>query len=109
MVSNTCGNDDSGFIQALDCSGDGPRIPLLAVSPFSRGGHTHSYGDHASLVKFIERNWGLSPLSDRSRDNLPNPATGDNNNNPYVPQNMPALSDLFDMFNFQNAQGNVGN
>jgi len=56
MVSNTCGNYDSGFIQALDCSGDGPRIPLLAVSPFSRGGHTHSYGDHASLVKFIERN-----------------------------------------------------
>jgi len=58
MVSNTCGNYDSGFIQALDCSGDGPRIPLLAVSPFSRGGHTHSYGDHASLVKFIERNLG---------------------------------------------------
>lgn len=97
---------DSGFIQTLDFFGDGPRIPLLAVSPFSRGGHVkHSYGDHASLVKFIERNWGLSPLTGRSRDNLPNPVT--DRGNPYVPQNMPAISDLFDMFNFQggNAQG----
>lgn len=92
---------DSGFIQAVDFFGDGPRIPLLAVSPYSKGGHIkHSYSDHASLVKFIERNWGLSPLSGRSRDNLPNPAF--DINNPYVPKNMPALSDLFDMFNFQN-------
>ncbi|PYT88478.1 MAG: phosphoesterase [Acidobacteria bacterium] len=101
---------DSGFIQALDFFGDGPRIPLLAISPFSRGGHIkHSYGDHASLVKFIERNWGLSPLSSRSRDNLPNPQFDENN--PYVPHNMPALSDLFDMFNFRsdNARSDVDN
>lgn len=34
-----------------------------------------------------------------NRDNLPNPVfdSGD----PYVPQNMPAISDLFEMFNFQ--------
>jgi phospholipase C len=57
----------------------------------------HSYNDHASVVKFIERNWGLSPLTGRSRDNLPNPIhTG----NPYVPDNMPAVGDLFDMFDF---------
>lgn len=101
---------DSGFIQALDFFGDGPRIPLLAVSPFSKGGHIkHSYGDHASLVKFIERNWGLGPLSGRSRDNLPNPQFDESN--PYVPHNMPALSDLFDMFNFQNpnARSDVDN
>ena len=101
---------DSGFIQTLDFFGDGPRIPLLAVSPFSRGGHIkHAYGDHASLVKFIERNWGLGPLSDRSRDNLPNPVV--DSDNPYVPQNMPAIGDLFDMFNFQggNAQGGPNN
>src|SRR5262249_25952767 len=29
---------DSGFIQPLDYFGDGPRIPLIAVSPFSKGG-----------------------------------------------------------------------
>jgi phospholipase C len=90
---------DSGFIQPLDFFGDGPRIPLVVVSPYSTGGHVvHSYGDHASILKFIERNWYLLPLTGRSRDNLPNPHT--DKDNPYVPVNSPAISDLFDMFDF---------
>jgi phospholipase C len=90
---------DSGFFQPLDFFGDGPRIPLLVVSPFSRGGKVvHSYNDHASVVKFIERNWDLKPLTHRSRDNLPNPKM--NSANPYVPANMPAVGDLFDLFDF---------
>jgi phospholipase C len=90
---------DSGFMQPLDFFGDGPRIPFIVVSPFSRGGKVvHSYNDHASVVKFIERNWGLKPLTQRSRDNLPNPVMHDDN--PYVPRNMPAIGDLFDMFDF---------
>ena len=90
---------DSGFIQPVDFFGTGPRIPMIAVSPFSRRGHiTHVYGEHSSFVKFVERNWYLGKLSERSRDNLPNPrADGDN---PYVPVNMPAIGDLFDMFDF---------
>ncbi len=90
---------DSGFIQPLDFFGDGPRIPLLILSPYTAGGKVnHSYADHVSLLKFIERNWFLAPLTDRSRDNLPNPRLrpGD----PYVPANMPALDDLFDAFDF---------
>jgi phospholipase C len=90
---------DSGFIQPLDFFGDGPRIPLIVISPFSRGGKVmHSYNDHASIVKFIERNWDLKPLTHRSRDNLHNPKM--NSANPYVPVNMPAVGDLFDMFDF---------
>jgi phospholipase C len=90
---------DSGFIQPLDFFGDGPRIPLIIVSPFTKGGHVnHTYADHASIVKFIERNWNLKPLTDRSRDNLPNPIQ--HANNPYVPINSPAVGDLFDMFHF---------
>ena len=90
---------DSGFMQPIDFFGDGPRIPLIIVSPFTRGGHvSHSYTDHASIVKFIERNWRLKPLTGRSRDNLPNPVVDDGN--PYVPLNMPAVGDLFDMFRF---------
>ena len=58
----------------------------------------HSYADHASILKFIERNWGLQPLTSRSRDNLPNPVSAVGN--PYVPLNMPAIGDLFDMFDF---------
>ena len=90
---------DSGYIQPLDFFGDGPRIPMIAVSPFSRGGHiSHSYSDHVSILKFIERNWDLNPLTRRSRDNFPNPRADEDN--PYVPRNSPALGDLFDLFNF---------
>ena len=90
---------DSGYIQPLDFFGDGPRIPLIAVSPFTRGGHiSHSYSDHVSILKFIERNWDLKPLTHRSRDNFPNPVVDDEN--PYVPLNSPALGDLFDLFDF---------
>jgi phospholipase C len=90
---------DSGYIQPLDFFGDGPRIPLIAVSPFTRGGHiSHTYTDHVSILKFIERNWGLKPLTRRSRDNFPNPISDDENT--YVPKNSPAIGDLFDLFNF---------
>jgi phospholipase C len=90
---------DSGFIQPLNFFGDGPRIPLLVVSPYSMGGKVvHSYNDQASVVKFIERNWGLGKISDRSLDNLPNPVM--DKKNLWVPTNMPAIGDLFDMFDF---------
>jgi phospholipase C len=89
---------DSGFFQPVDFFGDGPRIPMIVVSDYSRGGKVvHSYADHASFVKFIERNWHLNPLTGRSRDNLPNPT---HTKNAYVPDNMPAIGDLFDMFDF---------
>jgi phospholipase C len=96
---------DSGYIQPVDYFGDGTRIPMLVVSKFSQGGHvSHEYSDHASVVKFIERNWSLPTLSARTRDNLPNPKTSEDN--PYVPQNRPALGDLWG--NFQFADGNGG-
>jgi len=93
---------DSGYIQSIDFFGDGPRMPLIILSPYSTGGKIyHNYGDHVSLLKFIERNWSLKPLTSRSRDNLPNPTFA--KNNPYVPTNSPALSDLFDAFDFSHA------
>jgi phospholipase C len=90
---------DSGFVQPLDFFGDGTRIPLIIVSPYTTGGHVnHGYADHVSILKFIERNWSLNPVTNRSRDNLPNPQT--TADDPYVPTNMPALTDLWDAFNF---------
>ncbi|BFG75553.1 alkaline phosphatase family protein [Paraburkholderia terrae] len=90
---------DSGYIQPLDFFGDGPRIPMIVVSPYSRGGRVvHQYSDHASIVKFIERNWHLKPITHRSRDNLPNPIQLQTH--PYVPVNAPAIGDLFDAFEF---------
>jgi len=92
---------DSGFIQPVDFFGTGPRIPMIAVSRYSTGGHvSHVYSEHSSFVKFVERNWMLgTTLSDRSRDNLPNPVQGGDQH--YVPRNMPAIGDLFDLFNFK--------
>jgi phospholipase C len=93
------GSWDSGYLQPLDFFGDGPRIPLIVVSQYSKGGKVvHSYTDHVSILKFIERNWTLAPLTGRSRDNLPNPISVPGN--PYVPTNSPAIGDLFDMFTF---------
>jgi phospholipase C len=90
---------DSGYVQPLDFFGDGTRIPLIVVSAYNKPGYiSHEYADHVSIIKFIERNWGLSPITGRSRDNFPNPIV--NSANPYVPVNSPALGDLFDLFTF---------
>lgn len=90
---------DSGYVQPLDFFGDGTRIPLIVVSPYAKPGHVaHEYSDHVSLLKFIERNWSLTPVTTRSRDNFPNPVTTPDN--PYAPTNSPALDDLFGMFDF---------
>ncbi len=90
---------DSGYVQPVDFFGDGTRIPMIVVSPLAKKGHvSHDYTDHVSILKFIERNWNLKPVTNRSRDNLPNPVV--RNDNPYVPVNSPAIGDMFDMFDF---------
>jgi phospholipase C len=91
---------DSGYVQPLDFFGDGTRIPLIVASPYTKPGHiSHNYADHVSILKFIERNWGLPTISGRSRDNLPHP-TYNTAVSHYAPTNSPAISDLFDLFNF---------
>jgi phospholipase C len=96
---------DSGYVQPLDFFGDGTRIPLIVVSKYTKPGHiSHSYADHVSVLKFIERNWNLPTISGRSRDNLPNPKQEDS---VYAPTNSPAIGDLFDLFDFD--KGHDGN
>jgi phospholipase C len=93
---------DSGYIQPVSFFGDGTRVPLIVVSPYAKPGHvSHTYEDHVSILKFIERNWNLPTLSARSLDNLPNPTA--RRGNPYVPVNRPAIGDLFDLFDFHHA------
>ena len=68
--------------------------------PIRSAGHiSHDYTDHVSILKFIEKNWGVAPVTQRSRDNLPNPRAEASNS--YVPVNTPAIGDLFDLFDFQ--------
>jgi phospholipase C len=93
---------DSGYVQPVSFFGDGTRVPMIVVSPFAKPGFiSHTYTDHVSVLKFIERNWRLQPLSSRSLDNLPNPKSG--HGNPYVPVNKPSIGDLFDYFDFSHA------
>jgi hypothetical protein len=69
------------------------------VSRFAKPGHVdHTYTDHVSILKFIEANWKLPPLSARSRDRLPNPVA--DARNPYLPANPPAIGDLMPLFAF---------
>jgi phospholipase C len=92
---------DSGYVQPVDYFGDGTRIPLIVVSPYTKAGHiSHDYADHVSILKFIERNWGLETVTRRSRDNFPNPIA--TSKNPYVPVNSPAIDDLYSLFDFNN-------
>jgi len=87
---------DSGYIQPVSFFGDGPRVPMIVVSPYARRDAVdHTYNDHVSVLKFIEANWRLSPLSAVSEDNLPNATPG-----AYVPGNSPAIGDLMTMFSF---------
>jgi phospholipase C len=90
---------DSGYIQPLDFFGDGTRIVSIMVSPYAIGGHvSHVYADQVSFLKFVERNWGVPPVSHDSRDNDANPIADPRD--PYVPLNSPAIGDLTDMLRF---------
>ncbi len=90
---------DSGYVQPVDFFGDGTRTPMIVVSKYAMGGHiSHTYNDHASIIKFIEANWTLPPITSHSRDNLPNPIARPEN--PYVPVNGPAIGDMMDLFQF---------
>jgi phospholipase C len=47
-------------------AGRGFRVPALLVSPYARrGAIDDTVLEHASILRFIERNWGLPPLSRR--------------------------------------------
>jgi phospholipase C len=87
---------DSGYIEPVSFFGDGPRVPMIVVSPYARAGFVdHTYTDHVSILKFIEANWGLSPLTSYSEDNLANATPG-----VYVPHDRPAIGNLMTAFDF---------
>jgi len=54
-----------------DRCGYGPRLPLLAISPFAKENFVdHSITDQTSILRFIEDNWSLGPIGNQSFDAL---------------------------------------
>jgi phospholipase C len=54
----------SGNVPA-DYLGNGPRVPLMVISPFSKTNTVvHALGNQASVVKFIDEVFNLTPLGD---------------------------------------------
>ena len=57
---------DSVYPPQPDYYGLGPRVPMLVISPYSRPGYvTHTQYEFASVLKFIERRFNLTNLSQR--------------------------------------------
>jgi len=51
--------------------GYGPRLPLLVISPFARPSYVdHTLTDQSSILRFIEDNWELGRIGDRSFDEV---------------------------------------
>jgi phospholipase C len=52
----------------VDRYGFGIRVPMLLISPYARRGHIdHKVGEFSSVLRFIEDNWRLTPLTKRDR------------------------------------------
>jgi len=50
----------------VDDDGYGFRVPALLVSPYARrGAIDHTTLEYSSILRFIEENWGLAPLTPR--------------------------------------------
>jgi len=55
---------DHVFPPPRDADGDGFRVPALLVSPYARRHFVdHTTLDDTSMLKFIEMNWGVRPLT----------------------------------------------
>jgi phospholipase C len=54
----------------IDTAGDGFRVPLIAISPYSTGKMVGgpSQEDFSAFLSTIEYNWGLAPLGGNARD-----------------------------------------
>ncbi len=52
-----------------DRCGYGPRLPLLAISPYSKVNYVdHHVTEQASILKFVEDNWHTGRIGDASFD-----------------------------------------
>jgi phospholipase C len=87
----------------------GPRIPALVISPYAASGRiSHHYGEHGSVIKFINELKGLVPLA-RLPDEMRGRYAGKMNlgQDNLGPSDDPAnnLGDLTDAFDYARLRG----
>ena len=52
----------------VDGFGFGFRVPMIVISPYAKQGFVdHTVGEFSSVLRFMEENWGLSPMTRRDR------------------------------------------
>jgi phospholipase C len=52
--------------------GPGIRVPAIIISPFAKQGYVdHTQYETVSILSFIEKRWGLKPLTDRDKNANP--------------------------------------
>ena len=52
--------------------GPGTRVPAIIISPFAKQGFLdHTQYETVSILSFIEKRWGLTPLADRDKNASP--------------------------------------
>jgi phospholipase C len=72
-----CGSQPPRLAGYQGRCGYGPRLPFLAISPWSRSNFVdHTLTDQTSVIRFIEDNWQLGRIGDGSFDELAGPITG---------------------------------
>jgi len=56
----------------IDKWGPGTRVPAIIIGPFAKQGYVdHTQYETLSILSFIEKRWGLQPLTDRDKNANP--------------------------------------
>ena len=64
-----CGSSTISDASTTDRCGEGPRLPMLVISPWAKQNYIDSTTtDQASIPKFIEDNWSLGRIGSESAD-----------------------------------------
>ena len=71
-----CTATTASLSPASDRCGNGPRLPLLVISPWSRRDYVdNTQTDQSSIARFIENNWSLGRIGNGSYDATAGPLT----------------------------------
>jgi phospholipase C len=93
----------------VDAYGMGLRVPTLVISPYAKRGYVSGQlYEHASILKFIERRFGLPTLAsvnhqfDSSTPGVNNDAADGKASGPPAPprDGLPAIGDFYEVLDF---------